>query len=33
VLQSKAHFEDYADPSFVPDDEAIIPWSFCAPTP
>jgi NitT/TauT family transport system substrate-binding protein len=28
ILQGTAHFEDYADPSFVPDDAAVPPYTF-----
>lgn len=28
ILKGKAHFEDYADPSFVPDDNQVQPYKF-----
>lgn len=28
ILEGKAHFEDYADPSFVPDDASVTGWKF-----
>ena len=31
LLQGKAQVED--DPSFLSDDEAIMPWFLCAPAP
>ncbi len=33
ILTGKAHFEDYADPSFVPDESAILPWPYEATAP
>jgi hypothetical protein len=31
VLKGTAHFEDYADPSFVPDETDIQPYDWEAP--
>ena len=28
ILSGGAHFDDYADPSFVPDEAAILPWGY-----
>jgi NitT/TauT family transport system substrate-binding protein len=33
ILAGTVHFEDYADPSFVPDDAALQPYAFEAPKP